>query len=182
MNLVENREEIPGLPRGDVREPQLLPCGLNGAPRPCAPRPCALRPAAPAAAVSLDQKLQGTGREEKGENSEVKTLSHLKGLKTKSKDLPHLCFFWLVKGMHPPHIVKATLGSRIDIQGFLFAKRSRSEDFVKIHTWVRIFIKAFEHCRKHLGLIPRLIPYCPFKTELVDGSIPTTQRVSFKTH
>ena len=26
-------------------------------------------------------------------------------------------------------------------------------------TWVRILIKAIKHCRKHLRLIPRLIPY-----------------------
>ena len=37
------------------------------------------------------------------------------------------------------------------------------------YIWVRIFIKAIKHCRKHLRLIPRLIPYytegfLPFNT------------------
>jgi len=54
--------------------------------------------------------------------------------------------------------------------------------------WVRTFFKAIKHCRKHLRLIlyikqrssfrliplrliPRLIPHCPFATEIVDRLI-----------
>ena len=69
-----------------------------------------------------------------------------------------------------------------------------------IFLWVRIFIKAIKHCRKHLRLIPRLIPYwtegflpfnrlkprlipyCPFNTAIVGRLIPIKQRVSFNTH
>ena len=58
--------------------------------------------------------------------------------------------------------------------------------------WVRIFIKAIKHCRKHLRLIPPFIPhhliprfilYCPFNSEIVDHflvfSTYIKQRVSF---
>ena len=41
-----------------------------------------------------------------------------------------------------------------------------------IYIWVRIFIKAIKHCRKHL----RLIPYCPFASEIVDRLIPIKPR------
>ena len=34
------------------------------------------------------------------------------------------------------------------------------------YIWVRIFIEATKHCRKHLRLIPRLIPYW------TEGSLP----------
>ena len=50
------------------------------------------------------------------------------------------------------------------------------------YIWVRIFIKAIKHCRKHLRLIPRLIPYCPFASEIVDRLIPIKPRVSFNTY
>ena len=42
------------------------------------------------------------------------------------------------------------------------------------------FIKAIKHCRKHLRFFfPRLIPSCPFNSEIVDRLVPIEQRVSF---
>lgn len=101
-----------------------------------------LRPAAPAAAVSLDQKLQGTRKRRNGwklrgfliwknfEKSEMKRLRRF------ASPSPAVVFFLLIGERHAStaHREGNAGFAGIDMQGFLFAKRSRSENIVMIHT------------------------------------------------